>query len=98
MYLKFFITSLTLSLVALFMASTQTFARTCRRKGGICKHANKAGTCDDCRTLCGKKFPDSLSTAKPCAENDVCIIRSPTRNTATTVVCSCCCLDKFMTE
>ncbi|KAI3913655.1 hypothetical protein MKX01_035851 [Papaver californicum] len=45
-------------------ASAQTFARTCRKNGGIVKRANKfvkgankAEACDECRTLCREKCP-----------------------------------------
>ncbi|MCL7046746.1 hypothetical protein MKW94_016805 [Papaver nudicaule] len=90
------------------MALATKFARTCRKNEGIVKHASGAETCDECRVQCGKKCPEGtflleqrFCKKEPCPQpnpllkNGVCTAQSPRKSS---VVCSCCCVDKFITE
>ncbi|KAI3923891.1 hypothetical protein MKW92_042601 [Papaver armeniacum] len=89
-------------------ALAQKFARTCPKNEGIVKQARSAETCDDCRVQCGKKCPEvtflleeRFCKKEPCPQPNpllkkgVCLVQSHHKSS---VVCFCCCVDKFITE
>ncbi|KAI3955825.1 hypothetical protein MKW98_006185 [Papaver atlanticum] len=75
---------------------------------GIVKGVKEAENCDACRGECGKQCPEvyfliesrfffttPCPQPNPVLKNGVCTVRSPY---TTSVTCSCCCVNKYITE
>ncbi|RZC68161.1 hypothetical protein C5167_031416 [Papaver somniferum] len=90
------------------MGSAQTFTKTCQKNGGIVKGVKAAENCDVCRGECDKQCPEGYFLLEsrfcfttPCPQpnpvlkNGVCTVLSPY---TTSVTCSCCCVNKYITE